>query len=265
MTFYLSVFPYFFSYLIIVQNKSNVVAGNITRVFTFASTVSSIVVSLIIKYTAHYKYYVSFGAAIYIMGVGLMLAYRNEDATTGTLVGTQIALGLGGGFLNVPVQLGVQASVSHQQVAAVTTVWLTLLEVGGAVGSAISGALWSTYVPQKLQLYLPADSPPDLWVNVYGSILISGDYITYPFGSPVRIAINRAYQETMRLLLIAAICTAAPIFPLTFLLNNYKLDEMDQKVKGRVIGNADNRHVKRSWKFWQKKNADANATTEVAL
>ena len=65
----MSVFPYFNSYLLIVQNKSVVTAGYIVRVFSFSSTVSSIVVSLLIKYTAHYKYYVTFGSCIYLMGL----------------------------------------------------------------------------------------------------------------------------------------------------------------------------------------------------
>jgi len=65
----MSVFPYFFSYLLIVQRKSLVTAGYITRVFTFASTIASIVVSFMIKYTAHYKYFVTAGACIYIMGL----------------------------------------------------------------------------------------------------------------------------------------------------------------------------------------------------
>lgn len=251
MAFYLSVFPYFYSYLVIVQAKSAVTAGNITRVFSFSSTVASIVVSLIIKYTAHYKYYVTFGSCIYIMGMGLMLAYRNADASTATLVGTQIAVGIGGGFLNVPVQLGVQASASHQQVAAATTVWLTILEVGGAVGAAISGAIWSTYIPAKLQLYLPADVP---YSPIYSDILVSGDYTLYPAGSPTRIAINRAYQETMRYLLIGALCAAAPILPLTFFMKNYKLDEMKQPVEGRVIGNTEPsvRTNGRGWRFWKR-------------
>jgi hypothetical protein len=247
----MSVFPYFYSYLQIVQNQSGDTAGYITRTFTFSSTVASIVVSLIIKYTGHYKYYVTFGAAIYLMGMGIMLAYRNEDASTGSLVGTQICLGIGGGFLNVPVQLGVQASASHQQVAAATTVWLTLLEVGGAVGSAVSGAIWSTYVPSKLQQYLPPETQSQ-YLEIYGSIFVSADYITYPPGSPTRIAINRAYQETMRYLLIGALCCAAPILPLTFFLKNYKLAEMDQKVAGRVIGSAEKRQQPKNWRFWKR-------------
>ncbi|KAJ4347816.1 uncharacterized protein N0V89_009186 [Didymosphaeria variabile] len=240
MAFYMSVFPYFYSYLLIVQNKSITTAGNITRVFSLSSTVSSIIVSLIIKYTGHYKYYVTVGSCIYLLGMGIMLRYRNEDASTATLVGTQIAIGIGGGILNVPVQLGVQASASHQQVAAATTVWLTLLEVGGAVGSAISGAIWSTYVPRKLQQYLPAETVANATI-IFGDITTSSDYITYPPGSPTRIAINRAYQETMRLLLIGALFAAAPIVPLTFFLQNYRLREMEQPVEGRVIGSANGR------------------------
>ena len=247
----MSVFPYFFSYLQIVQGQSLVTAGYITRIFTFSSTVASVGVSLIIKYTAHYKYYMTFGAVIYFMGMGLMFAYRNQAASTATLIGTQIAVGIGGGFLNVPAQLGVQASASHQQVAAATTIFLTILEVGGAVGSAVSGAIWSTYIPSKLQEYLPADQTAQ-YASIYGSILVSGNYTLYPAGSPVRIAINRAYQETMRYLLIGALCCAAPIVPLTFAMRNYKLDEMDQKVTGRVIGNTEKRVTKRSWRFWKR-------------
>lgn len=247
----MSVFPYFYSYLVIVQGKSAITAGNITRVFSFTSTIASVVVSILIKYTAHYKYYVTFGSCIYIMGMGLMLAYRNQDASTSTLIGTQIAIGIGGGFLNVPVQLGVQASASHQQVAAATTVWLTLLEVGGAVGAAISGAIWSTYVPQKLQAYLPAGTD---FAPIYESILESGNYTLYPLGSPERIAINQAYQETMRYLLIGALCAAAPILPLTFWLKNYKLDEMKQPVEGVVFGSTEPSAPlrKRGWRFWKR-------------
>lgn len=249
----MSVFPYFNSYLQVVQGQSLTAAGYITRVFSFSSTVSSVAVSLLIKYTAHYKYYVSCGAAVYLLGMGLMLAYRTQDASTATLVGIQIVIGIGGGFLNVPVQLGVQASASHQQVAAATTVWLTLLEVGGAVGSAISGAIWSTYIPSKLQQYLPEANAAD-WATIYGSLTVAADYTKYPAGSPGRLAINQAYQETMRYLLIGALCCAAPILPLTLLLKNYNLDQMDQKVVGVVVGSAEKRERARRWRFWQRRS-----------
>ena len=107
-------------------------------------------VSLLIKLTGDYKYFFTLGACIYVMGLGLMIRYRQEGVSVGTLVGCQIAVGIGGGTLNVPAQLGVQASASHQSVAAATAVFLTILEVGGAVGNGISGAVWSNNIPKKL-------------------------------------------------------------------------------------------------------------------
>jgi|SRR5690242_5855529 len=182
---------------------------------------------------------------------GLMIAYRNEDASTWSIIGNQIAIGIGGGFLNVPAQLGVQASASHQQVAAATTIFLTILEVGGAVGAAVSGAIWTTYIPQKLQQYLPPDIAPS-YATIYGDGVSAANYTLYPDGSPARIAINRAYQETMRYMLIGAICAAIPILPLSLCLKNYKLDQMKQPVEGKVIGNSQKRESSKGWKFWQR-------------
>ncbi|KAL8731441.1 MAG: hypothetical protein Q9166_003416 [cf. Caloplaca sp. 2 TL-2023] len=231
--FYTSVQPYFYSYLQVVQNDSITAAGHITQTFSFTSTVSSIITGLAIKYTRHYKYFIITGCAIYLLGVGLMIRYRREGSSTGQIVGTQIAIGIGGGMLNVPAQLGVQASVSHGEVAAVTAVFLTILEIGGAVGSAISGAVWTKNIPRKLALYLPPGNTDAS--EIFGNLTLAQ---SYPVGGPERNAINRSYQETMNILLIIAVCLAIPLFPLSLVMRNYKLDEVDQKVKGVVIGRA---------------------------
>lgn len=195
MAFYLSVYPYFFSYLLVVDNIGSTAAGHITQTFTFTSTVASICVSILIRFTKHYKYFITFGSCIYLMGLGLMFKYRQEGVSIATLVGTQIAVGIGGGCLNVPAQLGVQASASHQQVAGATAVFLTILEVGGAVGNAISGAVWSNNIPKKLAAYLPPDVK-DQATLIYGNVTLA--QTGWPMGSPEREAINRAYQETMQ-------------------------------------------------------------------
>lgn len=233
VAFYLSVFPYFYSYLLVVDNMGSTAAGHVTQTFSFTSTVASICVSFLIKYTKHYKYFVTLGGCIYLLGIGLMIKYRQEGVSIATLVGTQIAVGIGGGCLNVPAQLGVQASASHGNVAAATAVFLTILEVGGAVGNAISGAIWTNNIPKKLAAYLPPETL-DQATLIYGNVTLA--QTGWPPGSPTRIAINRAYQETMHILLIVAVCVAAPIIPLSLLMKNYKLDQMNQKVKGTVIG-----------------------------
>ena len=205
-----------------MQGQSITAAGHITQTFSFTSVVSSIIISLIIKYTKHYKYYVTAGAAIYLLGIALMIRYRVEGSTTSQIVGTQIAVGIGGGMLNVPAQLGVQAAVSHGDVAAATAIFLTVVEIGGAVGSAISGAVWTANVPTKLSAYLPANAQSEA-LSIFGNLTLAQ---SFPMGSPERMAINLAYQETMNILLIIAVCLAVPLIPLSMVMRNYKLDEV---------------------------------------
>ncbi|RFU29706.1 hypothetical protein B7463_g6633, partial [Scytalidium lignicola] len=232
MAFYLSVQPYFYSYLLVVQSESVTAAGHVTQTFSFTSTVSSIITSFFIKYSKRYKSFVLCGSFIYMMGIGLMVRYRTQGSSIGQIVGTQLAVGIGGGMLNVPAQLGVQASTSHQHVAVATAVFLTCVEIGGAVGSAISGAIWGRDIPRKLEEYLPPGAKQDA-TAIYNSIT---NALAYEVGTPERIAINRAYQETMHSLLIVSICLTVPMILLIFLMRDYRLDQMDQHVKGRVIG-----------------------------
>lgn len=233
MAFYLSIYPFFQSYLLVVHNLSVSAAGHMVQTFTFSATITSLIVSFVIKYMKHYKYFVVLGSMIYVAGLGLMMGYRTERASIPTILITQIVVGIGGGMLNVPAQLGVQASASHQEVASATAVFLTILEIGGAVGNAISGAIWTNSVPKKLALYLPADTK-DQAGAIYGNVTLAAT--GWPMGSPTRVAINQAYQETMTKILTVALCVAAPCIILSFFMKNYKLDEMDQHVKGLVIG-----------------------------
>lgn len=251
MAFYLSVFPYFFSYLLVVHDKSVVAAGRITQTFTFTSTVTALIASFIIRHVKRYRSLVRAGAGIYILGLILILIYRSQGVSTSTLVICQVVLGIGGSLIHVPAQIGVQASASHQEVAAVTAIFLTLLEIGGAVGSAISGAIWTANIPGKLAKYLPLEDQ-DQAEAIFGNITLASR--GWPMGSPTRIAINQAYQETMTKILMVAVVVSLPLIPLSLMMKDYRLDEvrlidglstpeytdtlkqLDQHVKGLVIG-----------------------------
>ncbi|KAJ9299746.1 hypothetical protein DTO271G3_2630 [Paecilomyces variotii] len=232
MAFYFSVQPYLYSYLQVVQNFDVSSAGRVTQTFAFTSTIAAFCASILIKYTRRYRPYVTAGCVIYIGGLLSMLLYRTEGSSPAQILATQIIVGTGGGLLNVPVQLGVQASANHQEVAAATAMFLTSLEMGGAVGAAISGAVWTHSIPKKLRLYLPPESQKDA-AEIYGKLTKA---LSYPMGSPTRIAINRAYQETMNSLLGLAILAVIPLIPLSLLMKNYNLDKLSQGMKGKVIG-----------------------------
>ncbi|CRG90574.1 Siderophore iron transporter mirC [Talaromyces islandicus] len=222
MAFYFSVQPYFYSYLQVVQDYEVAAAGRVTQTFSFTSTIAAFGVSLFIKYTYRYRIYVVIGAVIYISGLVAMLLYRQEGSSTMQILGTQVLVGIGGGLINVPVQLGVQASAHHQEVAGATAMFLTALEMGGAVGAAVSGAVWTHQIPKRLAQYLPAESQADAG-EIFGKLTKAR---SYPMGSATRIAINRAYQETMNNLLCLAILVALPVIPLSLAMKNYRLDQM---------------------------------------
>ncbi|KXL49054.1 MAG: hypothetical protein FE78DRAFT_140766 [Acidomyces sp. 'richmondensis'] len=234
--FYLSIFPYFQSYLLVVHDLSISSAGHIIQVFTFSATVTSILVSLGIKYRKRYRLFVTTGASIYLAGLILMVFVRTESSSITAIVGAQVMIGVGGGMCHGPAQLAVQASATHQEVASATAAFLTLLEIGGAVGSAISGWNWRSNIPRKLAEYLP-DETKDQAGAIFGSIKLAAN--GWPMGDPTRVAINRAYQETMTQSLMFAVCMAAPCVFLSLMMKDYKLDELEQPVTGVVIGNAE--------------------------
>lgn len=232
VAFYLSVFPYFQSYLLVVRGLDNQSAVYITQIFSFTSTVSSLLISIVIKFTHRYKWFVVAGSCLYMLGMGLMMYYRTETASLSAIIGSQIAIGFGGGMLNVPAQVGVQASASHQDLGSATAIFLTVISIGTAVGSAISGAVWGQNIPTKLTAYLPEAAKENATL-IFSNI---DNALIYEMGSPERIAINRAYQETMTTLLTIAVCICAPVILCSLLMTDYHLDEMDQNTKGRVIG-----------------------------
>ncbi|KAI9678923.1 MAG: hypothetical protein M1829_001908 [Trizodia sp. TS-e1964] len=225
MAFYLSVQPYFYSYLQVVLDTSITTAGQITQTFSFTSTISAILTSLAIRRLKRYRPVILTGTVLYTLGLSLALLHRVEGSSLVGLVSTQICLGIGGGMLQVPTQLGVQASVqaaSHPDVAAATAIFLTSLELGGAVGGAISGAVWAASVPRLLRAYLPASAQAEA-MDIFGSILKAK---SYAMGSPERVAINRAYQETMSSLLLLALCACVPLIPLVLLMEDHRLDQV---------------------------------------
>jgi hypothetical protein len=233
MVFFLSVQPYFFSYLVVAHNYSSVSAGYITQTFSVSCTVAVLLVSIIIKYSKSYKPYLLAGTVVYINGVGMMLYLRKSNAPTSLIVLTQTIVGIGGGFITAPAQLGVQASVIHQDVASATAIFLTMTSLGGAVGSAISGGIWSRLLKSKLLKYLPDSVLPDL-EKIFGDFQMAS---AYEMWSPEREAITRAYDETMHMLLVVALCVCAILPFLAMGMKAYRLDEVDLgEDRGVIIG-----------------------------
>ncbi|GAA5993287.1 hypothetical protein JCM10908_001413 [Rhodotorula pacifica] len=187
---------FFTSFLQVARGHSPQDASYISQSYIFSACVSAIIAGYLAKVTKRYKWVGISGVLIHIVGVWLMMRSRDLDAPTWELALSQVIGGVGGGFTTIAVQTGCQSVVGHQDVAIATAIFLTITQVGGAVGGSIAGAVWSTYLPRRLHYHLPADG-----LEHIPRILASLPYaLSFPPGSPIRLGIDKAYVDVQRVL-----------------------------------------------------------------
>ncbi|KAG2338806.1 drug:h+ antiporter [Suillus weaverae] len=211
MSFYLT-FTYLYSFVLVVKPWSLVNATYFIQTQSVALTFFGILAGLSMRFLHRYKYVLVIGLVIRLAGVAMMIHSRGANASDAELVWTQILQGFGGGFAAVSSQVGAQASVPHADVAIITAVVLLVTEIGGAVGNACAGAIWSNTMPVNLEKYLPWLTDEQR-AELYGSITLAA---SYPRGDPVREGVISAYDDTMKIMVTAA--TALSVVPVLLAL-----------------------------------------------
>ncbi|CAE6385752.1 unnamed protein product [Rhizoctonia solani] len=226
VSFYLT-FSYLYSFVFVVKGWELRYLNYFSSTQTVALTVFGIIAGTIMRATHRYKWMLVVGLFIRLLGVGLMIHSRGAKGNTGELVMTQVIQGLGGGFAAVASQVSAQASVPHSEVAIVTAMVLLVTEIGGAIGTAIAGGIWTNIMPRQLEIHLPGVNATTR-AELFGSITNAA---TYPPGDPIR----EAYDETMKVLLIAA--TVIAIIPpaLALLMPDYFLGDTQNAVEGTTL------------------------------
>ncbi|KAG9097147.1 hypothetical protein FS749_006973 [Ceratobasidium sp. UAMH 11750] len=230
VSFYLT-FSYLYSFVFVVKGWELRYLNYFSSTQTVALTVFGIVAGAIMRATHRYKWMLVAGLAIRLFGVGLMIHSRGAHGNTGELVMTQIIQGLGGGFAAVASQVGAQASVPHGEVAIVTAMVLLVTEIGGAIGTAIAGGIWTNTMPKQLEIHLPGVNETTR-ATLFGSIT---SIATYPPGDPIREGVIQAYDETMKHMLIAATVIAIIPLSLSLLMPNYFLGDTQNAVEGTTL------------------------------
>ncbi|RYP44566.1 hypothetical protein DL768_008985 [Monosporascus sp. mg162] len=216
---------YFYSFNVVVFNQSITHATYIGNIYTVGSCFWALLVGVVIHYWGRLRQLASyFGVPLTILGVGLMIHFRQPDVNIGFIVMCQIFIAFGGGTLVICEQMTVMAVSEHQNIPAVLAVEGLVASVGGAIGLSIASAMWQGIFPAKLAKNLPASAQPDL-VSIYGDITVQS---SYPLGSETRNAINRSYGETQKLMLIAATCLYSITWGSTFLWENINVKEIKQ-------------------------------------
>jgi hypothetical protein len=106
--------------------------------------------------------------------------------------------------------------------------------IGSALGSAVSGAIWTQVLPGQLSQRLTNQT---LALEVYGSPFTVA--AAYPFGTPERDGIVDAYKHTQRLLCITGICLCVPLLGFALLLRNPRLVDEQTAVDAESMATSD--------------------------
>lgn len=220
---------YFYSLLIVLFNQSIPHATYIANIYTMGSCFTCLVYGLCLRHYGKLKMYsLFFGAPLTMLGVGLMIKFRQPDENIGYIVMCMIFIAFGGGVLVTSEQTTLMAVSKQQDFPALLAVESMVIAIGSAIGSTIAGALWTGIFPARLMANLPADAM-DNFTMIYGDIVTQS---SYPVGSATRDAINLSYGQTQRYMLITAVCIYSLLIFSIAMWENVDVRKMKQRTIG---------------------------------
>ncbi|GAA5863975.1 hypothetical protein JCM1840_000654 [Sporobolomyces johnsonii] len=222
---------FFTSFLQVSRGHSPQAASYISQSYIFAACVAAIVAGSFAKMTNRYKWIGIAGVLVHAVGVWLMMRSRNLNGSTFELIMSQLIGGIGGGFTTIAAQIGCQAVVGHQDVGIATAIFLTITQIGGAVGGSLAGAVWSTVLPRRLIFHLPAEQH-DLIPRIIASLPYA---LSFPPGSPIRLAIDQSYVDVQKWLNNLAMVMLLPALVAVCSMKNVNLEKEDPGLGEGVV------------------------------
>jgi hypothetical protein len=165
-----------------------------------------------------------------MLGCGLMIHFRQPDTNIGYVIMCQIFIAFSGGGLVICQQMAVMASVPHANVAGILALLGLFSSIGSAIGSSISGAIWTNTFPGALLAALPDDAKAD-YLTIYSSLTVQ---LSYARGTDVRDAIIDAYSVAQRRMTIASTSVIALSIFCILLWKDFKVKDLKQ-VRGTVV------------------------------
>ncbi|XP_014558639.1 hypothetical protein COCVIDRAFT_24842 [Bipolaris victoriae FI3] len=220
---------YFGSYLQVVQGLSVKNASYVTQSFTVLNVLVALSAGYVIHRTGHFKLIsIVVGLPLSILGQGLMIHFL-APGNIGYIVMCFLFISISQGLLIITDEIAILSAGSHDNVASMLAIVSIFGNIGGAIGYTIAASVWTDVLPSRLMQYLPEDDLPNL-VMIYSDITTQ---LSFPMGSPTRMAIQRAYEVAFtRLLSIATgLCVLAAVG--IFLWRNINVKEIKQS-KGHV-------------------------------
>ncbi|KAL2066675.1 hypothetical protein VTL71DRAFT_2747 [Oculimacula yallundae] len=191
---------YYTSYLQVVNGLSISEAGYINNIFSIIGTLIGLFVAYLIRITGRFKWIAWIAVPLELVGGITMAYFRRPYQPIIYVVLAQVFIATAGGAIVICEQMAVMAVVSHENLPSTLALLSLFASVGGALGSAISGAIWTNTLPGKLVEFLPDYAKGDA-ERIYEDLALQ---LSFKRGSEVRDAIVAAYGVAQVRMCIAA-------------------------------------------------------------
>lgn len=218
---YAAFTSFFPSFLQVAAYRSASTASQIDNSLRVAYQVASPLCGVMLKYIRRPKWCYYLRIPLMLLGQGLLIYFVSpgRDTTAVEFCVAKILIGIGRSFYMNAGQVAVQSLARRQDVAVAVGIILALTSLGGAIGSAISGAVWNNTLPARLVENLP-DEYKDQASTIFSSIKVA---MKYARGTDVRNAIVLSYKQVQRILAIVAFAVMIPNLVLMFFIRDVKL------------------------------------------
>ncbi|HEU4973876.1 MAG TPA: MFS transporter [Baekduia sp.] len=171
---------------------------------------SSIVSGQVISRTGRYKAFPIAGTAVATLGMWLL---SSLDETTGAGVAAlhMLVLGLGLGMVMQVLVLATQNAVSYDQLGVATSGATLFRSIGGSLGTAVLGAIFTNRLAAALADRLPPGAPDPAGQGI-------DPQRVQQLPGPVHDAFIGAFTDALQVVFLVAACVVAAAFLLTWLI-----------------------------------------------
>jgi EmrB/QacA subfamily drug resistance transporter len=176
--------------------------------------ISSIISGQIISRTGRYKAFPILGTAVAALGLW-MLSSLDESTPTGAAALHMLVLGLGLGMVMQVLVLAVQNSVSYDQLGVATSGATLFRSIGGSLGTAVLGAIFTGRLTHELSDKLPSSGGA-----------VEGGIDPAQIGRlppPVHDAYISAFTDALHLVFVVATAVVVLAFLLSWLIEERPL------------------------------------------
>lgn len=242
---------YFSSFIWIVKDMTNLEWTYFNNTLTMSLCVFGLVAGAYMRIFRRYKKMQIFGLFVKILGYGISIRPQGTIASTGNYVMAQLLIGSGASLAVVGTRVSAQASVPHNDMSNVIALVSLWSSIGNAIGSAISGAIWTSKLPAYLREFMPA-STTDAEITKYFTNLNTIRALDYQ--SPERQGIITAYSYVYMYFFVITFALEFISLFAAFFQTNYYLGDThnaieDQHGKDNIKPEEENhREIPKTWK-----------------